>query len=519
MTLREKILKTFIVTIREINSHGGPENFFEKYPVGGMFYGEELAFRDSEGKYMGSQLDLETLNECKKFSKNKLLVCADFVSMRGQKVTAENQRSLGASRSKEDAYNWGKVIGMQMNDKGVDWVLAPSIDMCFDPMMYLMAISDDPKIIGEIYREVVRGIQDQGVCATVKHFPGQGTYFMNMHISPGSNNLPIDKWMETYGYTYKEMFKENVMSVMTTHTSLKSYDSEGENGYSPIATFSSRLTTDLLKKELGFEGAVVTDALIMGGNGTGDYIMETVQAFKAGADLLLWPPIEAADEIERQILSGDIPMSRLDDALSRIEKLEKFRNDALRKGQFDVPNAEFVDDTKLEIAKNGMCLLRNELNLIPLLENKGKRILIVDVTDDDKESSKLLKNELEKRGIEAVIKRDIDEKCSQVCWPSDIADISSGFDYVIFNVNAFFASQWSQAHMLIWASHQFDKKKKIIVNYGSPYFATEYFPEDPTYIEMNTTPTEETVKLLVDGIFGEMKFTGKSIFAKENDNV
>lgn len=519
MTLREKILKTFIVTIREINSHGGPEKFFLKYPVGGMFYGEELAFRDSEGKYMGSQLDLETLNECKKFSKNKLLVCADFVSMRGQKVTAENQRSLGSSRSKEDAYNWGKVIGMQMNDKGVDWVLAPSIDMCFDPMMYLMAISDDPKVIGEIYREVVRGIQDQGVCATVKHFPGQGTYFMNMHISPGSNNLPFDKWMETYGYTYREMFKENVMSVMTTHTSLKSYDSEGENGYSPIATFSSKLTTDLLKKELGFEGAVVTDALIMGGNGTGDYVMETVQAFKAGADLLLWPPIEAADEIERQILSGDIPMSRLDDALCRIEKLEKFRNDALRKGQFDVPNAKFVDDTKLEIAKNGMCLLRNELNLIPLLENIGKRILIIDVTDDDKDSSKLLKNELEKRGIKAEIKRNIDEKCSQVCWPSDIADISRGYDYVIFNVNAFFASQWSQAHMLIWASHQFDKKKKIIVNYGSPYFATEYFPEDPTYIEMNTTPTEETVKLLVDGILGEMEFTGKSIFAKENDNV
>ena len=66
MTLREKIFKTFIVTIREINTHGGPEEFFKAYPVGGMYYGEEAAFRDASGRFMGTQLDLNTLNECKK---------------------------------------------------------------------------------------------------------------------------------------------------------------------------------------------------------------------------------------------------------------------------------------------------------------------------------------------------------------------------------------------------------------------------------------------------------------------
>ena len=81
--------------------------------------------------------------------------------------------------------------------------------------------------------------------------------------------------------------------------------------------------------ELGFKGAVISDALIMGGNATGDLVKETVQAFKAGADILLWPPVEAADEIERQILSGEIPMSRLDDALARIERMESFRMKAL----------------------------------------------------------------------------------------------------------------------------------------------------------------------------------------------
>ena len=81
MTLREKILKTFNVTIREINTHGGPEKFFEKYPVGGVYYGEEAALRDESGKFMGTQYDLDTLNEIKKYSKNKLLVCAAMICL------------------------------------------------------------------------------------------------------------------------------------------------------------------------------------------------------------------------------------------------------------------------------------------------------------------------------------------------------------------------------------------------------------------------------------------------------
>jgi len=515
MTLREKILKTFIVTIREINTHGGAKEFFEKYPVGGVYYGEENVLRDENGVEMGTQFDFEKLEELKQYSKNKLLVCADLARAEGQKFTTFCQRSLGGSKSLEDAYNWGKIQGMQMNSKGIDWVLGPSIDMCFDPLMYLMAISDDPVLTAKIYRQVVRGIQDQGVCATVKHFPGLGTYFVNMHIGPGANILPFNEWMDTYGYTYKEMFKEDVMCVMNTHVSLKSYDSEFTDGFYPIATYSKKLTTDLLKGELGFQGAVVTDALIMGGMATGDLIAETVQAFKAGADLLLWPPVEAAEKIEELILSGEIPMERLDDALARIERMEKFRSKALTEKSFDEPDAEFIDKTLAQIVKNGMCLLRNELGIVPVSKEKTKKILIVDVTDDDKESSYLLADELNARGFFAEVKRDIYDVPSRVCWQADIDKLQAQYDLVIFNINAFFVAEWSVPHLLVWASHLFDKSKKLIVNYGSPYFATEYLPEDPTIIEVNAQPNKETVKMLVDGILGETQFTGTSILTNK----
>lgn len=510
MTLREKILKTFVVTIREINTHGGPEEFFEKYPVGGMYYSEGAPLLDENGLEMGTATTFEKLNLCKKYSKNKLFVCADGAKVRGQKLAMHPQMSLGGSHNLEDAYNYGKIIGMQMNDKGIDMVLGPSIDMCFDHLMYLTAISDDPEMVIKIYSEAVKGISDQGVCTTLKHFPGLGTYFINMHMAPGANILPFDEWMKTYGHTYKELFKAGATAVMTTHVSLKSYDNEPDDGFYPIATYSKKLTTDLLKGELGFEGAVITDALIMGGMATGDLVAETVQAFKAGADLLLWPPVEAADKIEELIESGEIPMSRLDDALSRIEKMEKFRQDALDNNKFDTPDPAFADEKTREIVKNGMCLLRNGRNILPL-KKEGAKILIVDVTDEDNYSSNLLKEELEARGFTAEVKRDIYDVPSRVCWQADIDKLQAEYDFCVFNVHAFFVAQWSESHMLIWASHLFDKNKKIIVNYGSPYFAEDYFPEDDTFIEMNCSPNKETVSLLADAIIGKIRLTGKSI--------
>ena len=507
LSLREKILKTFVVTIREANEHGGVEKFFKKYPVGGIFY--------SEGKILneeaGSAMSFATLQYCKKAAGNDLLVCADGVSVAGQKNRFRPQKSLGASRNLEDAYNLGKCIGMQCNAKGVDLVFAPCIDMYRNPLMYLNATSDDPETTSKIYRQVIKGIQDQGVCATAKHFPGLGTDFVNMHIGPGKNVLPFNEWMDTYGYNFREMISEGVSTIMTTHVTLKSYAPEKESGYAPIATYSHKLTTDLLKVKLGFKGVVVTDALVMGGMVTGDLVSDTVQAFKAGADLLLWPPIEAAERIEELILSGEIPMSRLDDALARIESLKIVRENAKNKGTIEKPSAEFVDEQILKIAKHGMCLIRNDINLLPI-DIANKKILIIDGSENGNgAASILLKEELECRGFIAEIKRDIYDVQSNVCWQSDIDKLQNQYDLVIFNISCSFVAEWSVAHMLIWASHMFDKKKKIIVNYGSPYFAVNYFSEDPTYIEMNCAVCSETVKMLADGLTGKMKFTGKSI--------
>lgn len=514
MTLREKVLQTFIVTIREVNLHGGPSAFFQKYPVAGMYY---AYLPGSEGTIeTGTGTNQQRIAECRASSKYPLLICADGCMLDGQKVFPSD-RAIGSIQSEDAAYNFGKIIGMQMNGNDVDWVLYPIVDLLYSRDMPLFAFSDDPTVTARLCRAIIRGIQDQGVCATAKHFPGIGTCNINMHFGPGQNLLNVDEWMQSYGYIYKEAFKENVCSVMTTHMTFPAYQNQYENGYFPIATFSTNITTNLLKTTLGFQGAVVTDALVMGGMATGNLVEDCVQAFRAGADLLLWPPIETADRIVELLENGEIPMSRLDDALERIGRMRSFRERALTEGRQDAPDVTYINQTSKQINRDGICLLRNQADLIPIKDNPS-RILIIDATDENRRySSALLKAEFEKRGFHADIARDIYDIPSNVCWQTDIDELQVQYDYVIVNVDMAYATAWNVPFMLVWASHLFNKQKKIILNFGSPFFADTYFPDDPTYIEVNSDASEITVAAVIDKIFGLDPFRGNSILKESAD--
>ena len=304
-----------------------------------------------------------------------------------------------------------------------------------------------------------------------------------MHYAPGKNTMDFEEWWDTYGYLYKELFDENLMCVMTTHVTLRSFSEKSDNGYYPIATFSHDITTKLLKEKLGFKGAVVTDALIMGGMATGDIVAETVQAFAAGADLLLWPPIEAADAICEKLENGEIPMSRLDDALERIEKMRTFREKALAEKSSEKPSAERADELARATIKESTIILKDESNMLPISTEKYKKILILEACDDaERDSCRLIKERLENEGFSADVEHDIYDASSRVCWQDDIDELQAKYDLVIVNLSAEDAF-WTEPYMLVWASHLFKKEKKIIINWGSDYLADDYFPEEKTMIQ------------------------------------
>lgn len=499
MTLKEKVLMTFVVTIREINKHGGPETFFEKYPVGAMYFNETKDIDILCGKLpeLGTGMRRETLHRCIAASKRKMLVCADEGTVYGQQQ--RHCMCSGCYSGREDtSYTLGKLLGMQMNDNEVDWLLGPAVDANF------MRRNPNMEETAKCQRAVVRGIQDQGVCATVKHFPGLLTNPVNMHYAPGKNTMDFETWWSTYGYLYKELFDEDAMCVMTTHVTLRSFSEKSDNGYYPIATFSHDLTTKLLKEKLGFKGAVVTDALIMGGMATGDLIAETVQAFAAGADLLLWPPIEAADVICQKLESGEIPMSRLDDALERIERMRAFREKALTEKSFEKPSAQRADELARRTIKESTIVLKDENRMIPLSPDRYEKILILEACDDtDKDSCRLIKENLENAGFSVDIKHDIYDASSRVCWQDDIDKLQAQYDAIIVNLSAEDAF-WAEPYMLVWASHLLKKEKKLIINWASNYLTDDYFPEEKTIIQCGNPICKYSADCVTELLLGQI---------------
>ena len=146
--------------------------------------------------------------------------------------------AIAATRNMQFAYDTGKVVGMQMNYNHVDWVLGPCIDMSLSRTNSSISTTatDDAELNSEMYSAFVRGIQDQGVAATTKHFPGIGLFHVNFHHAPSKNTQTVEEWEATYGKSYRACFESGCMCVMTSHLTLEAWSNKGDDGRWPIAT-------------------------------------------------------------------------------------------------------------------------------------------------------------------------------------------------------------------------------------------------------------------------------------------
>lgn len=513
-TLREKVFSIICTTARVIHKEGDIKRFFEKYPVGGLYFSKAEGARDlapmmeggaaSDGKH-----DYRAyLEECRKASGGKLLICADGANIDEDGKPGVPMMAVGATRDKDLAYRVGRSLGMQMNYNGIDLILGPCIDMSMNRVADTISgcMTDDPMLNGELFSAMVRGIQDEGVGATVKHFPGLCSHHVNFHFGPGQNVLSFNEWMGTYGYSYLACFEADAQCVMTSHLTFRAYSEEALPGRYPICTYSPKLTQELLKQKLGFKGFVVTDALCMGGLAGGSAVQDAVDAFRAGADFLLWPPMEAGEEIVRLIESGEIPMSRLDDAVARMDRFRTFLADK-RKTPHPV-DKKFVDDTFTEVRQRAIACIRNDAGLLPLSPEKTKKILVIGNAAKEAELEKLSHfcHYLNKEGFEAHYQSYL-----LTCWEDEIRKICEGYDLIIHLINApFTVGPVDNCASTCWAFHLVEKEKRMIVNFSSPYFADDYFPEDHTVVTAHQNANEDSFAAVVDRLIGRKPFTGIS---------
>lgn len=512
LTLREKIGQTMCMLCeydKHIARFGSIEKMLEKYPIGalhtckGMDNGKMLAITEEEYR--------DCVKEYNKYLKIPILKMGDAAPNNDDIIEFVSSMAIGAAADPQLAYRLGVNNAKKNKAHGLDFLLSPVVDVNISPQSPIIntrAYGDNSEIITAMANAYIKGLQENGVGACAKHYPGpDDKECVDPHIAPTDNNISKEVWDATNGKVYKGVIAGGVWAVMTGHQNLLAYQKEKIDGRYPGATMSYDLVTKLLKGKLGFRGVVVTDALCMGGFTGVDGIKNQVRSLTAGNDLLLWPELEYMDEVERLVLSGEIPMERIDDAVTRVLELKE------KVGTFDEEKTVTYDVNEIknirnEIANRAATLVRNECGVLPA--KNAKKVLTVVVTPSEKAYKDLVRlgGYFAEYGIESDVVRDVSQ--------SEIEEIQKDYDLVLFALQRGTHDPigpmefWGDNAMSIWASNTADTSKTVVVSFGSPYHFTSYYKNTKmTYINAYSRD-DETLRAVVRGILGKQEFLGKS---------
>lgn len=317
------------------------------------------------------------IDRAQTLSKLPLLIASDFE--RGASFRIRNTVSfpwnmaIGATGSESWAYLQGKVTAQEARALGVHWVFAPVLDVNSNPanpVINIRSYGEDPELVATLGAAFIRGAQEGGVIATAKHFPGHGDTETDSHLSLPLMKMNRQRLEALELVPFRRAIQSGVRAVMTAHLALPQFEPEPDIP----ATLSENVQTNLLQRELGFSGLVVTDSLTMAGLASSYWPADAaVRAVKAGVDVLLDPP--NPDAAYQAVLDafrrGEISEERLDHSVRKVLEakawlgLHRSRRVALKQ------ISRLVNDPKLQaqaqlMADASITLVHDPSNLVPI---------------------------------------------------------------------------------------------------------------------------------------------------------
>jgi beta-N-acetylhexosaminidase len=334
LTLEEKVGQVFMIWCRaSFLNVESPEylqwrDAMQKYHIGSfaMTVRVDGPFLLRSEPYEAAEL----LNRLQRDSKQPLLFAADFergVSMRLQGTTVfPHAMAFGGDGKMDDAENFGRISGEESRAIGIHWNFFPDADVNSNPgnpIINTRSFGEDPRQVGDLVTAYIKGAHQAGMLTTVKHFPGHGDTATDSHLGVATVNVDRAHLDSIELPPFRQAIAAGVDSVMVAHVTVPALDPDPNH----VATISPNVVTDLLEKQMGFKGLIVTDALDMAGlthlfaNNIG---RAAVEAFKAGNDLLLIPADLGAsyEAMVKAVRSGEISRERLDHSVLKILKIK-----------------------------------------------------------------------------------------------------------------------------------------------------------------------------------------------------
>lgn len=303
-------------------------------------------------------------------------------------VKYPRQMTLGAIQDNDLIYKMGEDIAEQCKRIGVHVNLAPVVDVnnnAKNPVINSRSFGEDKVNVANKGIAYMKGMQDHHVMANAKHFPGHGDTDSDSHKSLPIINHELERLKDTELYPFRRLIEEGLGSMMIAHLFIPSLDSTPNQA----STLSKPIVTGLLKREMGFEGLIFTDALNM--KGVSAYFepgVVDVRALLAGNDVLLFSEDvpTAMKEIKKAIELGQITQSEIDARCRKIlvakqwVGLDKYQPIELKNLYQDLNKPEYYSHNR-KLYENAMTLLKNDEALLPLKKIDSLKIASLAIGD------------------------------------------------------------------------------------------------------------------------------------------
>lgn len=460
------------------------------------------------------------LNELQASAKVPLLVSADMergMSFRIRRgvVPLPYAMAFGADGSEEDARFMGEVAAREGRALGVHWALAPVADVNnnpANPVINIRSFGEDPEKVARLVAAFVRGAREGGLLTTVKHFPGHGDTAVDSHLELASLRVDRARLDSVELLPFRRAIEAGVDSVMLGHIAVPALDPSGAP-----ATLSRVLTT-LLRKDLGFRGLVVTDALEMAGAKaawTGD---AAKRAVLAGADMILLPPDPevAIAALVRAVKEGEIGEPRIDQSVLRIleakERLGLHRERRVDAKALGGSVGRPADLRRaVEIARRSVTVVKNEGGVLPLKAEEPLRVLHLVLSSDARNDAIQGIPEAELAARKIVTETlNLGPEVSEATTAKIVArakDFTQVLASCFVRVGAYRGNaDMAESHAKLIESLLAVGRPVIVVSFGSPYLLQQV-PGVPAYLATYGW-ADSSQRAAISALFGEHPVTG-----------
>ena len=401
MTVKEKVGQMLMPDFRNWNGKPVTEmndeirELVKKYHLGGV-----ILFREN---VVTTEQTVRLIDAYKKANEDYGLLLS--IDQEGGIVTRlqsgtdfPGNMALGATRSIELAESVGHAIGSELHSLGINMNLAPVLDVNNNPdnpVIGVRSFGEDPQLVADLGTAYAKGLQKAGMAATAKHFPGHGDTAVDSHL--GLPSVPHDKerLLKVELYPFQQAMDQGMDAIMTAHVTFPKIDptkviskKDGTEIALP-ATLSYEVLTNLVRKEMGFEGVISTDALNM--KAIADHfgpVDTAIRAVNAGTDIVLMPVglEEVANGLYAAVENGEVTEERLNQSVERLLTLKAKRG--IYKQVNETPIDEKIvhaekivgnkahKDLENEVARKSVTLVKNS-GVLPANKDNINSIVVV----------------------------------------------------------------------------------------------------------------------------------------------